>query len=236
MTARLPYGCLRCGFVNLMGTTTCQSCGHSLIGTVANATQMPTGRQVRQPSSTGGVPAPPPAVVQPPAAGSPPMPSGVLALLGWTTLDGRVVQAEPVYLADADYRWGRLCAKLAIFAIILYFSGRLLFVALLVAGVLGWLLSRLFRGGFLSAVAIQVTSFFLTRRLFGSVATTPVRDVRVRDAAGQETLVRIKGQLVTGSVAVGDDVSIAGWNRGGMMLFRRGYNSRVRSAIRVKHP
>ena len=95
-----------------------------------------------------------------------------------------------------------------------------------------WLLSKV---PFLSAVSVQVVSFLLTRRLMGPMANVPVRDIRIRDSAGQEFLVRIKGQLTSGSVSVGDDVLVEGWDRNGMLLFRRGFNKRIRTAIKVKH-
>jgi hypothetical protein len=147
-------------------------------------------------------------------------------------VDGRVIQVEPIYLANADFHWGRLLLKLTVLGAAVYYYGLLLLLMLGAFLLFMWLLSKV---PFVSSVAVQVVAFLLTRRLMGPMANVPVRDIRVRDAAGQEFLVRIKGQLISGSVSVGDDIAVQGWDRGGMLLFRRGYNQRIRTAIKVKH-
>ena len=68
----------------------------------------------------------------------------------------------------------------------------------------------------------------------GPRADIPVRDIRLRDPAGQEHLVRIKGDLLSGSVAVGDDIDAGGYDRHGTLMFRRGMNKRIGTAIRVR--
>lgn len=135
-------------------------------------------------------------------------------------------------MANPDFHWVRFLVKLAIFGAAVYYYGLLILVVLGVFLLLMWLLSKV---PFLSAIAVQVVSFLLTRRLMGPMANVPVRDIRVRDSAGQEFLVRMKGQLTSGSISVGDDVLVEGWDRNGMLLFRRGYNKRIRTAIKVKH-
>jgi hypothetical protein len=134
-------------------------------------------------------------------------------------------------MANADSRWGLFFLKLTVLGTVIYFYGLLILMVLGVFLLLMWLLSKV---PFLSAVAVQVVGFLLTRRLMGPVASVPVRDIRLRDSAGQEFLVRMKGQLTSGSVSVGDDVVVEGWDRSGMLLFRRGYNNRIRTEIRVK--
>jgi hypothetical protein len=147
-------------------------------------------------------------------------------------LDGRVIQVEPIYLANPDFHWGRLVVKVAILGAALYYYGLLILLMLGLLLLLLWTLSKI---PFLSAIAVQVASFLLTRRLMGPMANVPVRDIRVRDTAGQEFLVRLKGQLKSGAVSVGDDVVVEGWDRNGMLLFRRGFNKRIRTAIKVRH-
>jgi hypothetical protein len=149
-------------------------------------------------------------------------------------MNGRVIQIEPIYMAMPDARWGLFVVKLAIVGGLLYYYAGLLLWSVILLAVVAWLFSKVFKGGFLSAVAVQVTSFILTRRLVGPVANVPIRDFRLRDSNGNDTLVRMKGQLTSGGVTVGDDVVVEGWERGGMLLFRRGYNNRIRAAIRVK--
>jgi hypothetical protein len=135
-------------------------------------------------------------------------------------------------MANPDFHWARFFVKLAILSAVVYYYGVLILLLFVVFLLLMWLLSKV---PFLSAIAVQVVSFVLTRRLMGPMANVPVRDIRIRDSGGQEFLVRMKGQLTSGSVSVGDDVVIEGWDRHGMLLFRRGYNKRIRTKIKVKH-
>ena len=135
-------------------------------------------------------------------------------------------------MANPDFHWLRFGVKLAVLAAAVYYYGLLILIAVGVFLLLMWLLSKV---PFLSAIAVQVVSFILTRRLMGPMANVPVRDIRIRDSGGQEFLVRMKGQLTSGSVSVGDDLLVEGWDRNGMLLFRRGYNKRIRTAIKVKH-
>jgi hypothetical protein len=80
-----------------------------------------------------------------------------------------------------------------------------------------------------------VLSFFFSKRLHKEAADVPVRDVRLHDASGAEHLVRIKGEIMAGSVSVGDEISVTGVNRGGTLLFRQGRNKRINSEIKVKY-
>jgi len=158
----------------------------------------------------------------------------MLGALGWKTLDGRAIHIEPTYLATPDPAWDRFVLKLAILGAAVYYSGPALLVTL--ALVLGffWLISRILPQSLFTGVATQVVSFLLTRRLMGPLASVPVRDVRLRDASGEEYLVRLKGHLISGSVTVGDEIVAEGWERNGMLIFRRGYNKRIRAAIKVR--
>jgi len=153
---------------------------------------------------------------------------------GWRTLDGRVIQVEPMYMATPDFRWGWFLIRLSVVGAAVYFYGLIILMALGLLLVFLWLVSKILPRGLLSGVAVQVISFMLTRRLVGPIANVPVRDIRVRDAFGQETLVRMRGQLTSGSVTVGDDILAEGWERNGTLLFRRGYNKRIRTDIRIK--
>jgi hypothetical protein len=156
-------------------------------------------------------------------------------MIGWRSIDGRVIQVEPMYMGSPDSRWGLFLIKLAILGGAMYYYGPIILVLLVAIIVLAWIVSKILPRGFLTQVAVQVVSFALTRRLMGPIASVPVRDVRIRDATGREMLVRIKGQLVSGSVGVGDDVVMEGWERSGMLLFRRGFNKRISAAIRAKN-
>jgi len=90
-------------------------------------------------------------------------------------------------------------------------------------------------GGFIRGIATQFMAFFLTSRLLGQRPTIPVCDYRVRDSKGDEHLVRVEGYVQTGAMSVGDDVLIEGYDRGGTLVLKRGWNKRVRTVIKVKH-
>src|SRR5260370_33563959 len=114
---RIPYKCLRWGLVNRMGSTTCASCGASLTGAVP-----PPGKG---PPATMAVPRPAQSIATHLSSvpASTVVPSRQLAVtastvaggsvssaFGWTTLDGRVILLEPIYLAQPDFHWGRFLA------------------------------------------------------------------------------------------------------------------------------
>jgi len=65
------------------------------------------------------------------------------------------------------------------------------------------------------------------------VRQTPVRLFRVRDNEG-EYEVKMKGELIQGDVKQGDIVAIFGRWRRGSLIFKKGFNYRINSAIRVK--
>lgn len=230
-----------------MGSITCQACGASLTGAVPPPGKGPPPSIMAAPPSTAfaqpgqGQPsqlsrpgATATAAVLAPSPVATATGSSALGFLGWRSLDGRVIQVEPMYMAKPDFQWGFFLLKLAVFGAAVYYYGLILLLAFAALLVFAWLFSKILPQGLLSGVAVQVISFMLTRRLMGPTTNTPVRDVRVRDGSGQETLVRIKGQLLSGSVSVGDDILVHGRERGGMLLFRRGYNKRIRADIKVK--
>lgn len=95
---------------------------------------------------------------------------------------------------------------------------------------------RMLRSGqsgssFLSAVASHVTGHWVSMRLFGNARDVPVRDVRVRDANGQQYLVRVVGDLSMGNLSAEDAVTLSCVNRKGTYLLRRGVNHTTRSSI-----
>ena len=102
-----------------------------------------------------------------------------------------------------------------------------------------WIVLSLFRSdsirpSFTSQVAVRVTSYWLSLKLYGDRRAALIRDIRVRDGAGQQWLVRIIGNFVAGALSVGDDVTIEGVDRQGTIVFRRGMNHTIRCAIVVK--
>jgi len=225
-----------------MGTTTCQACGNGLTGIVPPIGKGPPPTLMSVPPNpvlkTQNSPSSPVHANTTkqftPSANAAQSANSVPGPLGWCSINGRVIHVEPMYMAMPDFLWGRFLVKLAVIGASVYYLGFVILVALGVLLILAWLASKILPQGLLSGVAVQVISFMLTRRLMGPIANVPVRDIRVRDASSQETLVRMKGQLTAGSVSVGDDLVVEGWDRGGMLLFRRGYNKRIRTDIKIK--
>jgi len=143
-----------------------------------------------------------------------------------------------MFMAKPDFRWGLLLFKLILLAGIVHYFARAAFLFIVVLLIVVWLackcLTFIFPQALVTGVASQIIGFVLTRRLIGGSASVPVRDVRVLDASGQQFLVRLKGHLKSGNLAVGDEVIAKGWMRRGTLLFRRGFNKRINAAIRVK--
>jgi hypothetical protein len=173
------------------------------------------------------------------AAASAPAPSRSFAeWFGWRRLDGKVVHAGLQQMGRLQKEWWEIGVKLMFLAAIFVVFGVTALVILLLLAVLSLTFSRRRprsqRPGFLESVATQVASFLIVGYLFGSKKTVPVCDYRVRDAHGTESLVRVEGQVVQGSLSIGDDVSVEGFNHGGTLILRRGWNRRLQCAIRVR--
>lgn len=234
--------CPRCGLVNPAGVSACMACGlpRSASGSAASGAASPPALghspplPVPLPSPrAGGVPSVPP-LVTPPSAGGTATISTLTRLLGRTVVNGVVIHVDPLYMVRPEFNWSGFLIKSGLAV--------LFFPVILSVAIATFMISTILsvvglgRGGpgFFSNLASQVTGFFLTSKLFGPKADVPVRDVRLRDGVGNDHLVRIRGDFVAGNVNIGDDVTVEGFNRGGTLMFRRGYNNRTRSEIRVK--
>lgn len=88
---------------------------------------------------------------------------------------------------------------------------------------------RTFAGDFVR----QFSTAFFMAKMFGPGEEGVVRHVRIRDSSGNEHGVRVEGELLSGSISVGDDVVFTGDRRDGTLVFRSGENRRTRSRIRV---
>lgn len=221
--------CPRCGLVNPASVASCRACGLSF--STAAATRQPAS--LTQHSAT--LPATPPPQVSTNfrrAAAS--LPGLLLPFSTRTVLRGVVIHVDGPYMAQREFGWAKLAVRVAVFLIfspILVSVAAMWFVLLVVASLLG-IHSR--GRGFISGIATQVVGFFLTSRLLGPKAQTPVRDLRVKDGTGAERLVRIQGEFTAGNVNVGDDITVEGADRRGTIILRRGFNHRTRSEIRVR--
>ncbi len=211
--------CPRCGLANTLATSTCRSCGYNLSGVAG--LPVPAARVPATPVRAPGV-------------------SWWGDLLGWKTIEGRVISMDPVYLARPDFDWSKLVWKLLLLTTLFLLVAPLLIGFVLCALVITLILSLLSphskKGsmGLVSKVAHHSLGLFFSTGKDKSTADIPVRDFRLMSVLGDEYLVRIKGEIVTGSINVGDELTVIGADNRGTLMFRRGWNQRIRSEIRVK--
>jgi hypothetical protein len=225
------FDCSRCGLKNAPGATHCASCGNAL--------------------GAGPGPSHPPASTHQPAAVQRPVPTAVVKpsapavprrspaeWFGWKRLEGTIIHASPQHIGRLQKEWWEIAIKLLFFGTLIVVFGVTALVILITVAVLSLIFSsrsrRSSRPGIIENIATQIASFFILGRIFGPKATIPVADYRVRDGAGVESLIRIEGYLLQGSLAVGDDVTAEGFDHGGTLIFRRGWNRRLNCSIRVK--
>jgi hypothetical protein len=159
---------------------------------------------------------------------------------GWRVLHGTIIQADPPYMGHPDFSWLGLAVKATLLILAIIVLGPIVIGVFVGLAVVALMVSFLFprnssqTSGCLSSLASQMVGFFLTKRMVGSKPEIPVRDFRLRDDDGQEHLIRIKGELVSGSLGVGDEVEVQGIDRRGTLILRRGTNKRTRSEIQVR--
>lgn len=223
--------CPRCGLVNSPAASSCAGCGFGGIPPAAGAQAVPFAR--------GG------AIAR--QAIAPPLPAPAIrptihpaSLVGrirrWKVLRGTVTHVDQLYMTKAETNWlgclGKLLLALLILPVFLP-----LFITLYIMRGLGLFGSdHPAHHGFLGKVASDVVAFFLTQKLVGIPAQVPVRDVRILTPGGSQHLARLRGDLRSGGIAVGDDVTVEGPDRAGMLLVRHGYNHRAGCEIEVTKP
>ncbi|KUG26049.1 hypothetical protein ASZ90_004123 [hydrocarbon metagenome] len=158
----------------------------------------------------------------------------------YTILKGTVVNVDPTYMSHPDFRWDFFLIKIVIFVVAVFVISPIIIGIMLGLIVASAIFSFMFPSrtrhgyGFLSSILSHMLSFIFTKHLLGQKEMVSVRDIRLRDHLGQEHLIRIKGEIVSGNINVGDEIEVEGFNRGGTIMFRRGWNKRIRSEIRVK--
>jgi hypothetical protein len=230
--------CPQCHLPNTLATATCRSCGFDLTGgaAVLPARTTVTPQRIAFPGHTLA-PAAGRAAAAAVGTGNA---SWWANLLGWKTIEGRVINIDPMYMAQADFSWANLSLKLLVIATLVLILSPILIGLALGALVLMLMLSFLFPRsgdrypGLISSTFSQATGFLFSRKLSKAPADIPVRDARLRDMAGVERLVRLKGHVIAGNINVGDEIVVTGVDRGGTLLFRSGWNKRINSEIKVK--
>jgi len=155
-------------------------------------------------------------------------------------IDGRVIHVEPPFMSNPDFNWKGFLKRLIIAITLLFVLGPVVLGILFGIGVFFMMLRLIFprKGktgpGFLSGIANNFIGFFLLSKLHGSKADMPVRDIRLRTTSGQEYLIRLKGDLISGNVNVGDEIEVDGYDHRGTIIMKRGKNKRTGAEIRVK--
>jgi hypothetical protein len=152
---------------------------------------------------------------------------------------GRVVTASTPQLVEAPFDWLALAARIGLATLgLLVFVGMLRsleapFVILMV--ILWWVLYKLlpslvrFLWGKVWRTTSRVPGWIFRKRR--SLITSIV--VSIEDRRGRQQHVRIDGEMRSGHISIGDDVSVAAANRMGVLRFRRGFNHRSGVPIRV---
>lgn len=74
----------------------------------------------------------------------------------------------------------------------------------------------------------------LVRASGGSQRTRTINTVRVRRSDGTMRDVRFEGDLMGAGISLGDDVSIWGSERSGVLIARRAYNHTAHSEIKIE--
>jgi hypothetical protein len=228
------FDCLRCGLQNMLGITHCATCGNLLDPNGASSS-VPAATVVPAAIRSAAVGAPAAVVVAVAVGATAPRPS-LAEWLGWRQLDGTVVHTGLQQMGRLQKEWWEIAWKVCVIATILLFFGMAALTILVIAAVLSLFFAskQRDRPGFLQNLATQVASFLIIGHLFGPRKGVPVCDFRVRDANGNESLVRVEGHVIQGAFAIDDDVTVEGFNHGGTLVLRRGWNRRLNCAIRVR--
>lgn len=222
-TNQSSSACPTCGAPSSHGKDFCLVCGSEL-GTVRKQTSSYAGQVSQVHLSEQG-------------SGTSDFLISLFGIMGWRKARGTIVTAEAPYTVENEFILWRFLLKIGIFL----FLARLLYVWIshnMVAAFLGVaviVLLAIFAAGIFCVFLGQFLGFLFSAKLFGKEKQIQVRDVRLRDAKLQEYVVRFRGELRAGQVAVGDEIEIWGRNRGGTIMARWGYNFRTRTRISVKY-
>ena len=171
-----------------------------------------------------------------PANGDVSFVTGFEKLVRWRRVSGVVIAVDGPYMAKRESRWLVTLGKLALVAVIA--------VPMVVGGFVVAQVLSMFSGGgssrrgrdagFVSNVGKTFGASYLASQFHRPQDGVPMRDVRVRDPARLEHLIRVEGDFVAGNFSIGDEVEVAGHDQHGTLLFRSGFNKRTRTKILVK--
>ena len=221
--------CPRCGLRKLETSEFCPACGFQFLDHVDTAKashRMPKRAAPAAPSPTSGG-----AGDQRPIPQEIPFLSEIMSYFNGRKLSisGTVIAIDSIYMVKPKPM--PLLLKIAIALFLLPFALGILIVVSLFS-----MMSSGQGGqkGFLSQIGSHMATIFLVDRVFGQKEQVPVRDIRLRDIGGHEHLVRVRGELIAGTVNVGDEIDVEGTDENGTLMLERGWNKRIRTEIKVK--
>lgn len=145
---------------------------------------------------------------------------------------GRVIHVGEPYMARPEFSWDKLPLKIVLGLLIVAVALPIAFFVLCLSIALAIL--RLGGMGLFRGFWELVVNLIMWRAIGSRGKEEPVRSVRIKDDSGREYMVHVRGDIESGGFNVNDEVEIEGRNRGGTIIFRRGFNLRVGSEIKVR--
>lgn len=137
----------------------------------------------------------------------------VRTLMGWRSVSGLIVRADPAEAVRQRIRWSRVIVALVVVTI----SGTLLVPILfgvLLTGLVVRLLLSTVRGarapGMPRLIAVHALGHALGTRLHAARRMIPAHNYRLLEATGRVHLIRVEGEMPLGAMAVGDNVIAEG--------------------------
>jgi hypothetical protein len=164
----------------------------------------------------------------------------IFRVIGWTCARGTIVSADQPYQVEPEFILSHFVIKAVLVIIGLWVAYQWLMreLGILIVLLFVMLLAFLFAGGlfmlFINALK-KILSLFIPSGKRPEKKQVHVRDVRLRDEQLREYIIRFRGELRSGHIAVGDQIEIWGADRGGTLMARWGYNFRTKSRIWVKY-
>ena len=240
------------------GTTNCPNCKNpitrtstfcTVCGYVFSQTVPPPQRTFQQPQIGGQQPiykgrqpvqphTNPTAFVPNPTSGSPGSFS-TKGLFGWCSVSGTVIDvSQPYQIRPQGSSVGCLISLLLLPVLIFVVPSLLLAMVFITVPMKMFNMFGMGkpRGhpGFFENLLRQITGAAVNNWFANRRDPVWVRDVRLRDPSGQQHVVRVQGDIVSGSVSIGDDVDLEGYDRGGTLFLSRGWNRSVNAKIKIK--
>lgn len=169
-----------------------------------------------------------------PAKADVPFIDGVNRFLGYAEIKGKVTNVHPTYFAPPTFNWARAFLILLLILFLLYIVMTNMFLMLLLGLLLVGLVVVL---SFLNISATSLLYGVIMLRSFSPAPQRqeePVRDIILQTQGGTNQMVRITGQLVVGSISLGDSITATGKLKGGMLVFSSGYNHTIHSDLKLK--